>query len=330
MRPIIIRVLTQMKNDKRSLILLLGAPVLVLTLLYFILGNSDYTPTIAVYNIPDAVISMMDDADIEVLNEMPDCEQYLEDNSADAVFYADKEGMHIYMFENNTISGKVVKIISKTADQSKVTKDYVYETSSDNTLDSYSFVFLGVLSFFFVFILSGMAFVRERFEQTLERMLMAPVKRSQIIAGYGIGYGILAALQAVIIIMYSIFILKLSIEGCIFTAILIMILMAFVAVLVGALLSIFANNELQLVQFIPVVIVPQIFFSGLIPLETIPFHLGSLCYLTPVYYACIGLKQVLIYGKDFWDVIPYTGGLLIYIVVLFFLNTFSLKKYRKI
>jgi ABC-2 type transport system permease protein len=59
-----------------------------------------------------------------------------------------------------------------------------------------------------------------------------------------------------------------------------MILMAFSAVSVGALVSIFANNELQLVQFIPVIIIPQIFFSGLIPIDTIPFGLGNLCYLT--------------------------------------------------
>ena len=51
MKAIIIRVLTQMRNDKRSLILLLGAPLLVLTLLHVILGESDYVPKIAVCEI---------------------------------------------------------------------------------------------------------------------------------------------------------------------------------------------------------------------------------------------------------------------------------------
>jgi ABC-2 type transport system permease protein len=93
-------------------------------------------------------------------------------------------------------------------------------------------------------------------------MLMTPISRVDVIGGYTIGYGILAALQSVVIILYSAYVLSIHIEGSVGLSILVMILMAFSAVSIGALVSIFANNELQLVQFIPVVVIPQIFFCA--------------------------------------------------------------------
>jgi len=79
--------------------------------------------------------------------------------------------------------------------------------------------------------------------------------------------------------------------------ILIMILLAFTAVSTGTLISIFANNEFQVVQFIPIIIIPQIFFSGLIPIDTLPFHLEILSYIMPVYYGCTALHNVMVLNK---------------------------------
>lgn len=330
MKAIIIRVLTQMKNDRRSLILLLGAPLLVLTLLHVILGDSDYVPKIAVYEIPPQIEEVLKEAEVTKLSSLPNMSKkdYLKDNNIDALIWSDSNEMHVYMIEKNDKTTKVLKLLSKAQPKS-YTQEFAYQTRS-NQLDSLSYVFIGILSFFFVFILSGMAFVRERFEQTLERMLMTPLRRAQIIGGYTIGYGILAAVQSILIIIYAVYVLKLHIEGNILLAMSIMVLMAVLAVLVGALLSIYANNELQLVQFIPVIIIPQIFFSGLISLDTIPLHLGNLKYIVPAYYGCVGLKQVLVYGESIEGVYPYLLGLLAYSVVLFMLNTVMLKKYRRI
>lgn len=330
------RIIGQMKNDKRSLGLLLFAPLLLLALLYFILGDSDYTPTIAVYHMKDTFTEQLkDEADVIVLKEKPNVKEYLEDHETDAILWSDTKGIHISMLESNTKSAKAIKAVQTvssklfTTPQSTFHVSYVYKTNEDNQLDSLSFVFLGIISFFFVFILSGMSFVRERFAQTLERMLMTPVSRFEVIGGYTLGYGTLSAIQSVFIILFAVYVLKLHVEGSILLCIFVMILMAFTAVSIGALASIFANNELQLVQFIPIVIIPQIFFSGLIPLDTIPWGLGKLCYVVPIYYGCTSLEKIMIEGKGLSEILPWVIGSAVYIAVLFFLNVISLKKYRR-
>ncbi len=336
MLSIVKRILGQMKNDKRSLGLLLFAPLLVLTLLFFILSDSSYVPKLAVYDMNEKFVAELENhATVSEETEKPEVADYLEANGIDALIWSDSEGTHIELLEKNSKSAAALEAIQDTnkalqPTQNELIIDYVYESAGDNQLDSLSFVFLGVISFFFVFILSGMSFVRERFGQTLERMLMTPIRRIDVIGGYTLGYGLLAAVQSVVIILYAVYVLQLQVEGSVALCTLVMILMAFSAVSVGALVSIFANNELQLVQFIPVIIIPQIFFSGLIPIDTIPFGLGNLCYLTPIYYGCTALEMIMIQGKGVVEIWPWLVGSVVFIGVLFLANVTALKKYRRL
>lgn len=336
MLSIIKRILGQMKNDKRSLGLLLFAPLLILTLLFFILGDSNYIPQIAVYDMNEKFVAELENhATVILETEKPEAADYLEANDVDALIWADSAGTHIELLEKNSKSVAALEAIQDTTQalqptQNELIVDYVFETAGDNQLDSLSYVFLGVISFFFVFILSGMSFVRERFGQTLERMLMTPIRRVDVIGGYTLGYGLLAAVQSVVIILYAVYVLQLQVEGSVALCTFVMILMAFSAVSVGALVSIFANNELQLVQFIPVIIIPQIFFSGLIPIDTIPFGLGNLCYLTPIYYGCTALEMIMIQGKGVVEIWPWLAGSVVFIGVLFLANVTALKKYRRL
>ena len=133
-------------------------------------------------------------------------------------------------------------------------------------------------------------------------------------------------MQSTLLILFAKYVLKLHFSGSVGTCVLIMILLSFSAVSFGTLLSIFAKNQFQMIQFIPIIIVPQIFFSGLIPLDTIPYGIGNLCYIFPVYYGCFALKEIIIYGYTISDILPYLGGLLAFTAVLFLLNVVALKK----
>ena len=85
-----------------------------------------------------------------------------------------------------------------------------------------------------------------------------------------------------------------------------------------------------MMQFIPVIIIPQIFFSGLISLDTLPYHLGILSKIMPVYYACNALKDITIKGAELGEVWPDIVALLVFIGLFFVMNIFALKKYRRI
>ena len=207
---------------------------------------------------------------------------------------------------------------------------FVYGKSNDTMFNSLGYVLIGFLSFFFVFIISGMSFVRERTTGTMERLMLTPISRVALVAGYTIGYGIFAALQSALIILFTKYVLHMEYAGSVLLAILIMVLLSFTAVLVGALVSIFANSEFQVMQFIPVVIIPQFFFSGLIPIDTLPYGLGKLAYIMPIYYGCSGLKEVLIKGSGIEGIWSYLAMLSAFIIVLFIINTEALRKYRRL
>lgn len=336
MKALIFRILHQIKNDKRTLGLLLFAPLLVLTLVYFITGNTDYVPKVKLDNMQPAFVSAIkDEATVVEENDSSSVDTLLKDQKIDAYIWNAKDGLHIKMLEQTSKTAIVTKavknaLIKINPKSNNMHTEFIYSSSDDSYFSSIGFVFLGIISFFFIFIISGMSLVRERFGQTLERLLMTPIRRFKVIGGYTIGYGIFATIQSIIVLLYCHYVLGLQIAGSMLLCMVVMILMAFVAVSTGALASIFANSEFQVVQFIPIIIIPQIFFSGLIPIDTIPYGLGNLCYIMPVYYGCSALKLIMTQAAGFNEILPWLAGLLIYNIVLFVINTLALKKYRSL
>ena len=146
--------------------------------------------------------------------------------------------------------------------------NYLHGSKDFTMFDGLGPVLIGFFTFFFVFILSGVSFVRERLSGTLERLLSTPIKRWEIVVGYIIGFGIFAFIQSIIIVSFSVYILDLYVAGSIWLTLLITCMLSLTALTLGTFLSAYANNEFQMIQFIPLVIVPQIFFSGLFPIES--------------------------------------------------------------
>ncbi|MFN7253381.1 MAG: ABC transporter permease [Anaerobacillus sp.] len=336
------RVIRQTINDKRSVMMILVAPLLILTLVYFLLGDSDYVPTVGIdkNTMPDALVTALEEQDLNVLsitnNDAQHAKNYLKNNhDVDAILtISQSSGMNITMYETSPKGAKAAREIQTALaalnPSAKLNMSYVYGTQGQSTFDSLGYVFLALFSFFLVFIISGMALVRERSGGTLERLLMTPIKRWEVILGYTLGYGVFAVIQAILIVLYSIYVLQLSSVGNIGWVLLTMVLLAVTAVSFGATISIFASSELQVVQMIPFTIIPQVFFSGLIPLDLMPYHLGNLAYIMPIYYGAAAIKGVMVYGDSFFQIWPYIIGLIAYALLLYLINTQALKKFRKL
>ena len=338
MNSLILRIMKQMLNDKRSLVLILLAPILILSLVYLLLGDSTYTPKLMVdKTIPQAIVTELEKQDVvlTVLDSETDTQLELKDKTTDAVLTFGENGFVIKMLEaDSTKTAAVTKAfknaVAKINPAGSLTMVYLYGKADSSLFNSLGYMLLGVLSFFFVFIISGISFVRERTTGTLERLMITPIKRWGVVGGYTLGFGFFAAIQSILIILFTKYVLGMEFAGSLFLAILTMVLLAFTAVSAGALVSIFANSEFQVMQFIPIIIIPQIFFSGLISIDTLPFGLGRLAYIMPVYYGCTALENVLIKGFGIQEIGGYLCMLLVFIFVLFVLNTIMLKKYRKI
>ena len=334
------RVIKQVAGDKRTIALILFAPLLILTLLYLLLSDTSYIATIAIdeSKLPSPVVSALREQEVNLVDidaENLDIEQFLKDNKdIDAILTVPGSGLSITMYESSAKSGSAMKAIQDAiASLNPAGQMYISFVAGDpdySIFDSMGYAFFGIITFFLTFIVSGMALVRERSSGTLERMLMTPVTRIKVIGGYTLGFSLFAVLQSVILVVFSIYVLGLHTEGNVVWVIMVMLLLAIAAVSFGELISIFSNTEFQVVQLIPITIIPQVFFSGIIPLDTIPYHLGNLCYIMPIYYGCAAIKEVMVLGHGFDYIYPFVLALLAYIVVLGALNTLALKKYRKL
>jgi ABC-2 type transport system permease protein len=333
---IISRIIRQTVNDKRSLGLILLVPIFIFTLLFFLLGDSDYHANIAVNGLSDKLVQAIEDQEVTVTSmTIEEAKAQLEEKEKDALLYMDGTEIVLLLDSNDAVkAGGIKKALTnamKTLNPKGTMRvELMYGDSDANMFNSLGYVLMGVISFFLIFIIAGISFVRERTNQTMERLMVTPVKRWQVILGYTLGFGIFAVLQSIILLLYLKWVLNMSISGSIVSAGMIMILLSMAAVCIGAFCSIFANNEFQIMQFIPVVVIPQIFFSGLISLDTFPYHLGELARIMPVYYACDALYAITIKGDGLIGVGADLLALFIFILIFFIINIFALKKYRRI
>ncbi len=161
---------------------------------------------------------------------------------------------------------------------------------------------IALFAFFFIFLLAAVAFLRERTSGTLERLLATPLRRGELIAGYLVGFGIFALLQALVILAFTIVALKVQYRGSVTTIFLIEAVLVVGAVSLGLAVSAFARNELQAVQFVPLVLLPQVFLSGLlVPVDQLPEALRPIAAVLPLTYAIEALRSVMLAGYPLGD-----------------------------
>ena len=172
-----------------------------------------------------------------------------------------------------------------------------------NVLDYIAPALLATLALFFSFLLTGISFLRERSQGTMERLMASPVSRLDIVVGYLFGFYIFALTQTLIILLFTIYVLDVHYFGDLWQIFVFQIVVVTGAVNLGIFISTFARNEFQMVQFIPLIITPQIFLCGVIwPVEQMPDYLQWLSAILPLKYAVDGLRDIMLAGKSLIDV----------------------------
>jgi ABC-2 type transport system permease protein len=202
-----------------------------------------------------------------------------------------------------------------------------FSISNKSMLDNAAPGILATLILFFGFLITGISFLRERTQGTLERLMVAPVSRMDIVAGYLLGLLLFALLQTVIMFFYMVYVLDITYRGDLWQILIFQILIGIVAVSMGTFFSAFARNEFQMIQFIPLVIVPQIFLSGLfIPISQLPVVLEWISKFLPLTYGVEGIKALMQQGQSLLDIGKDIGILAAFAVGFLILASLTLKK----
>jgi ABC-2 type transport system permease protein len=174
---------------------------------------------------------------------------------------------------------------------------YAYGGGSIRFIDYFA---PGVISFAIMMVttmITIILFVNERSTGTLQRLLVSPAKEHEIVVGYSLAFATIGLLQSIVVLTAALLFFNISIVGNILFALLVVMLIGFGHQGLGILLSAGARNELQAIQFVPLILFPSILLAGLFwPIESIPSYLQPLCYIIPLRYGIDAERSIMLRG----------------------------------
>ncbi len=338
LRAIVRRVVAEVRRDRPSLALLFIAPIVVTGLLTFILREAE-TPDVTAVLVASADTPGPVVAAIEGALERGGIKTVQFDEATARVNVAHNPGWVAILLPPNLAGGTITLVtngLNPSAEGAQIgavqrvlvgaavaaagaraptiAHETVYGTPSTDPMVPFAPAIVAFFLYFFVYLLTGISFLRERTGGTLERLMATPVTRSEVVTGYAIGFALFATIQVAVVLTWALgaihvpalgpipeFAIGLGIPvaGSPLIAFLVVVLLGLGAVSLGIFLSTFARTELQVIQFIPVVLVPQFLLSGvLFPVETLPAVVRPLVAVMPLGYAVDALRQVFIGGAD--------------------------------
>lgn len=322
------RLLRQFRHDHRTLGILFVTPLLVLALFAVLFRTDAPAPDVAVVvtgespfgsAVADA-LTEADDLTATRLDSTDDADARLRDGSLDAYIVLpdpDADGVLrpelVITGEDRSVAARVPAALQRSVMAAvagaappgalpRLEPEIRALYGGDEELDSLDLLggpFIGLLVFFLVYVVTSVSFLRERSLGTLERLMASPLRRLEIVVGYMLGFTVVALIQAAEVLGFGLIVLDLYNAGPVWLIFGIEVLLALGAVNLGIFLSTFARNEFQAVQFIPLVVVPQVLLSGLlVPVSSEPEWLQWISNALPLTYAVDGLREVMLRGAD--------------------------------
>jgi ABC transporter DrrB family efflux protein len=175
-------------------------------------------------------------------------------------------------------------------------------TDQDGVFDQFGGAILALFPFIVMFLITSITTLRERRSGTLERLMTTPLGKADFILGYALAFGLMAVLQAVITVAFAVYVCGLNVDGPLWQLGLVAVVDAVLGTALGLLASAFAQTEFQAVQFMPVLVFPQIILGGLfMPRDQMPDVLYAISDWLPLSHAIDAINAVT-GGDEGWDV----------------------------
>lgn len=186
---------------------------------------------------------------------------------------------------------------------------------------------IAMMSLFMSFLLTGISFLRERSQGTMERLMVSPVTRLDIVLGYLLGFLVFALIQTLIVFFFTVYVFDVPYQGALWQILTFQLAVVIGSVTLGIFISTFARNEFQMVQFIPLVILPQVFLGGVLwPVDQMSDILQVISNFLPMTYSVEGLRAIMLQGESLGGVAPDLLFLLGFAAVTSTLAALSLRR----
>jgi len=175
-------------------------------------------------------------------------------------------------------------------------------SDQEGVFDQFGGPILALFPFIVMFLITSITTLRERRSGTLERLMTTPLAKSDFILGYALAFGLMALLQAVITVSFAVSVCGLETDGPLWQLGLVAVVDALLGTALGLLASAFAQTEFQAVQFMPLLVFPQIILGGLfMPRDQMPDVLRAISDWLPLSYAIDTINAVSA-GEVGWEV----------------------------
>ena len=147
--------------------------------------------------------------------------------------------------------------------------------------------------FIVMFLVTSVTTLRERSSGTLERLLAMPMGKLDFLLGYGVAFGVVAAVQSALAVALSVGLLGLDVQGPVWLLTVVAVVDAVLGSALGLFVSAFAQTEFQAVQFMPLIVIPQILLCGLfVPRDQLPDVLEAISDVLPLSYAVDAMQTL--------------------------------------
>lgn len=140
-----------------------------------------------------------------------------------------------------------------------------------------------VLSFTFAYVLALPALLEERKQGTLEKTLISPVHRTQVVLGSFCSFAVFVGAQILLMLALSFFWIGFPSLAYLWQVFLALFAEALAGLSIGMFAASIAQNNFQAFQLALFIIVPQILLSGILPIRRFPGWLQQTAFFTPMY-----------------------------------------------
>jgi ABC-2 type transport system permease protein len=348
-------------RDKRSLLILLGLPIVMMILFGFALSSEVKNSNIAILDYAQ------DDAShllIDRLNQSQyfSVQQYLHsEGEIERVFRQGKVRL-VVIFPQNFQEDLLhtnhvqVRLIGDASDPntsnivvnyaSSIFRDYQNELSDNKKLpysietetrmlynpqlkSSYNFV-PGVMTLILMLLgamMTSVSIVKEKEMGTMEILLVSPMRPLLVVLSKAVPYMVLCFIDVIIILLLAVFLLEMPIRGSLFLLLAESLLFIITTLSLGLLVSTIVDSQ-QTAMFLSLVgfLMPALVFSGfMFPIENMPLPLQIVSNIVPTkwYYSIV--RAIMVKGLGFSYVVKQT--LILVGMTVFFLGV-AIRKFK--
>lgn len=180
---------------------------------------------------------------------------------------------------------------------------------------------MGMILMLICAMMTSISIVREKERGSMEVLLASPVKPVLVVVAKAIPYFLLSCVNLISILLLARYLLDVPIAGNLLLLLNVSVLFILVSLVLGLLISIFSKNQVAAMLISGMVLMmPVMVFSGLIfPIENMPRVLQWFSHLIPAKWYIRAIRKIMIEGLGFmyvWREIAVMGGMLLVLLLV--------------